>query len=332
MTTATRPIVIVGVPRSGTSWTMRALGNAVGAATVLEPDSEDKWPAAIHAKHKLGRYPVLRPGDEAPAYRRLWSWTFDGAVEPRRSVLARHILGPGAEDRIYDGRLDPVTWLASTLARDPNPGRAAGPAAGQAGQATRIVAKSIHAQLAIEWIASQFDVDVVLLLRHPANVLASWMEINLKDSRYSTLENRPDIRARYVEPWGVRLPGPDPVERMSWMIALLLAAIEDASTRHPDWHVRTHEQLCADPAVEFRRLSADLGLVWGEDAEDFLVQHNTPGSGFAVKRVASELPDSWRRRLDDEQVTTLRRVLGWFPVTMWTDEDFVRDDGPEARG
>ena len=26
---------------------------------------------------------------------------------------------PGAEDRIYDGRLDPVTWLASTLARDP---------------------------------------------------------------------------------------------------------------------------------------------------------------------------------------------------------------------
>ncbi len=162
------------------------------------------------------------------------------------------------------------------------------------------MAKSIHAQLAIDWIASQFDVDVLLLLRHPANVLASWMEINLKDSRYSTLENRPDIRARYVEPWGVPLPGPDPVERMSWMIGLLLAAIEEASTRHPDWHVRTHEQLCADPAGEFRRLSADLGLVWGESAEEFLVRHNTPGSGFAVKRVASELPDSWQRRLDDD--------------------------------
>ncbi len=324
MTSATRPIVIVGVPRSGTSWTMRVLGNAEGATTVLEPDSEDKWPAAIHAKRRLGRYPVLRPGDEAPAYRRLWSWTFAGADEPRRSVLARHILGPGAEDRIYDGRLDPVTWLASTLARDPGLGRSTDRPAG----APRIVAKSIHAQLAIDWIASQFDVDVVLLLRHPANVLASWMEINLKDSRYSTLENRPDIRARYVEPWGVPLPGPDPVERMSWMIALLLAAIEEASTRHPDWHVRTHEQLCADPAGEFRRLSADLGLVWGERAEEFLVQHNTPGSGFAVKRVASELPDSWQRRLDDAQVSTLRRVLGWFPVTRWTDEDFVRGDAP----
>ena len=229
MTAPARPILIVGVPRSGTSWTMRALGHGVGATTVLEPDSEDKWPAAIHAKRTLGRYPVLGPGDQAPAYRRLWSWTFGGAVEPRRSVLARHILGPGAEDRIYDGRPDPVTWLASTLARDPRPR----PTAARGGQHTRIVAKSIHAQLAIEWIAAGFDIDVVLLLRHPANVLASWMEVNLKDSRYSTLQNRPEVRARYVEPWGVPLPGPEPVEQMSWMIGLLLAAIEDAASDIP---------------------------------------------------------------------------------------------------
>ncbi len=326
MTAPARPILIVGVPRSGTSWTMRALGHGVGATTVLEPDSEDKWPAAIHAKRTLGRYPVLGPGDQAPAYRRLWSWTFGGAVEPRRSVLARHILGPGAEDRIYDGRPDPVTWLASTLARDPR----ARPTAARGGQHTRIVAKSIHAQLAIEWIAAGFDIDVVLLLRHPANVLASWMEVNLKDSRYSTLQNRPEVRARYVEPWGVPLPGPEPVEQMSWMIGLLLAAIEDAASRHPDWHIRTHEQLCADPPAEFRTLAEDLGLGWGENAEDFLVRHNTPGTGFAVKRVASELPDSWRHRLDDDQVATLRRVLEWFPISRWTDEDFIRGGTPEA--
>jgi len=327
MTAADRPILIVGVPRSGTSWTMRALGSAAGAASVLEPDSEDKWPSAIHAKRELGRYPVLRPGDDAPAYKKLWSWTFAGAHEPRRSVMARHILGPGAEDRIYDGRLDPLAWLASTLARDPRPHRSvAGPPPGP-----RVVAKSIHAQLAVEWIGSEFECDVVLLLRHPANVLASWMEVNLKDSRYSTLENRADVRARYLEPWGVPRPGPDPIERMSWMIGLLLAAIEDVAARHPEWHLRTHEQLCADPAGEFRQLFADLGLQWGATTEDFLRDHNTPGSGFMVKRVASELPDSWQRRLDDDQVTTLRRVLGSFPLTTWSDQDFVRSPNPETR-
>ncbi len=112
------------------------------------------------------------------------------------------------------------------------------------------------------------------------------------------------------------------------MIGLLLAVIEDTSARHPDWHVRTHEQLCADPIAEFRRLFADLGLHWGKASEEFLRDHNTPGSGFMVKRVASELPDSWQRRLDDAQVATLRRVLGWFPLTTWSDQDFVRSANP----
>ncbi len=186
------------------------------------------------------------------------------------------------------------------------------------------MAKSIHAQFAIEWIAAEFDVEVLFLLRHPANVLASWLEVNLKDSRYSTLEHRDDIRQRYVEPWGVPLPGPDPIERKSWMIGLLTAAVEDTSARHPDWHVRTHEQLCTDPPGQFHHLFDDLGLPWGTSTEEFLEKHNSPGSGFVVKRVASELNGSWQRRLDDDQLTTLRRVLSWFPITTWSDQDFVR--------
>ena len=311
-----RPIVIVGLPRSGTTWTLRALTSGAGTTALLEPDNEDKYPASIHAKHRVGRYPVLRPGDRAGPYRNLWAWIISGAPEGRRSWLARHLLGPGIAGRIHEGRRDPVTWLAGQLARTPRPG--------PSGHHGRIVAKSIHAQLATEWLASEFDVEMLLLLRHPANVLASWLETNLKDGRNSTLETRPEIRSRYLEPWGVPLPGPDPVERMSWRIGLLTAAVEDAASRHPEWHLRTHEGLCADPAAEFRRLSADLGLDWSEKAQSFLDGHNAPGSGFAIDRVASELSDAWRRRLDDGQLATLRRALGLFPITTWNDRDFTR--------
>jgi hypothetical protein len=318
MSTA-RPVAIVGLPRSGSTWTLRALASAAGTSAILEPDNEDKYPASIHAKRKLGRYPVLRPGDEAPAYRKLWEWILRGATEDRRSRLARHLLGPGAVGRIHQGRPDPVTWLAATVARDPRSHPTQG---GRSGP--RIVAKSIHTQLSVEWLADEFDIDVLLLLRHPANVLASWMETNVKDARNSTLETRPEIRARFLEPWGVPLPGPDPVERMSWRIGLLVAAIEEAASRHPEWHLRTHEQLCTDPLSEFRRLYADLDLEWGSPAEAFLEEHNTPGSGFAVNRIASEQSDSWQRRLNDHQVATLRRVLAWFPITTWGDQDYAR--------
>ena len=315
MTAAGRPLVIAGLPRSGTTWTMRVLGTSPGAVRIPEPDNEDKYPAAIHAKAQLGRYPCLLPGQQAPQYRRLWQWILSGAPEGWRSHQARRLLGPGAATRIFEGDMDLTTWAAATLARDPRPApRPQG----------RVVAKSIHAQLALEWIATEFEVTPLVLLRHPGNVLASWMEVQLKDGRNSTLESRPEVRARYADRWDVPPPGPDPIEKMSWRIGLLIAALEEVLARHPDWQMRTHEQLCTDSVATFRTLFADLDLPWGDATEAFLVENDAPGEGFTTRRVASELSNSWQRRLDDHQLATLRRVLGHFPITTWSDADFER--------
>jgi hypothetical protein len=317
--TAPRPVVIAGLPRSGTTWTMRALGTSPGTIRLPEPDNEDKYPAAIHAKHRLGRYPCLVPGQHEPDYRKLWAWILSGAPEDWRSFQARRILGPGAATRIFEGNMDLTTWVAATLSRNPRPGPA---------PAVPVVAKSIHAQLSLEWIANEFDITALVLLRHPANVLASWMEVQLKDGRNSTLESRPEVRARYTERWGVAPPGDDPIERMSWRIGLLVAALEEAVSRHPEWHVRTHEQLCTDAVATFRTLFADLGLEWSDASEQFLVDNDTPGEGFDTKRVASEMSGSWQRRLDDDQLATLKRILGRFPITTWSDADYERTTPP----
>ena len=313
--TERRPIVIVGLPRSGTTWTMRALRTSPGAIRVPEPDNEDNCPAAIHAKAELGRYPCLEPGQEHSAYRQLWEWILSGAPKTWRFRQARRILGRGSSERIFDGDMDLSTRLAAALARNPRPNSV---------PPGRVVAKSIHAQLSIEWIADEFEITPLILLRHPASVLASWMEVQLKDGRNSTLESRPEVRAHYAYRWDVPPPGPDPIEKMSWRIGLLVAALEEVLTRHPEWHVRTHEQLCTDPVAAFRQLFTDLDLPWGDDTEPFLVEFNAPGKGFSNRRVASELSDSWQKRLTDDQLHTLRRTLARFPITNWTDDDFER--------
>src|SRR5579862_5634574 len=74
-----RPVLVVGLPRSGTTWTESVLGTAVGASTVSEPDNEKLSAPAISAKRGLGRFPVLTPGDHAPRYERLWRWALQGA-------------------------------------------------------------------------------------------------------------------------------------------------------------------------------------------------------------------------------------------------------------
>jgi len=291
------------------------LGTSPGTVKVLEADNEDKFPAAIHAKHRLGRYPSLVPGQQAGPYRGLWAWILAGGTETWRSQQARRILGPGEATRIFEGNMDLTTWFASTLARNPG---ARDPVP------QRVIAKSIHAQLALEWIDRAFTITPLVLLRHPGNVLASWMDVGLKDGRNSTLESRSEIRARFVDRWDVPLPGSDPIEKMSWRIGLLIAAVEEALARNPGWHVRTHEQLCTDSVATFRTLFDDLGLEWGDATEQFLVENDTPGEGYATKRVAADIIDSWQRRLDDGQLATLRRVLATFPITTYTDADLER--------
>jgi Sulfotransferase family len=320
MTSPARPIVIAGLPRSGTSWTLQVLGTSPGVRKAYEPDNEEWHPAAIHGKHRLGRYPMLAPGQRDRAYHRLWDWILHGAYEGPRSQVALFMLNPGRHERTFEGRTDLVTWAAGTVARDPRP--TAGPRRGAGHR--RVVAKSIHLQFALDWLTSEFDVDVLVLLRHPANVLASWMGMNLKDSRSSVLETRPDIRAGYVERWGVPLPGSDLIEQMSWRIGLLTAALEEAAARNPRLHVRVHDALCVDPSAQFSELFDELGLEWSDDTDQYLRDHDTPGEGFTVFRVASELSQGWEEKLDDDQLATLRRVLEGFPITNWSGRDFER--------
>jgi hypothetical protein len=183
-----------------------------------------------------------------------------------------------------------------------------------------VVAKSVHAVLAIDWIADRFDVDLLVILRHPANVLSSWLELDLPD-RDRDLGRLPAVKKRYLDQWGIPPAGGGTIERAAWQLGLLTSALEHSLEARPHWLMRTHEQLCSDPEREFRRLFADLDLEWGSDTSRLLEQGDNPGTGFSLNRKASELAESWRGRLDAPAVETLSRVLRQFPVKTWDPID-----------
>jgi hypothetical protein len=112
--TATGRILVIGPPRSGTTWVEQVLGRATSARVVHEPDNETCNPFALRAKTPLGRFPVLAPGDIAPpAYVDLWG----------RAFGARAIAAPPAGSRPGPscGRLRPTSTPPSTSARVGSP-------------------------------------------------------------------------------------------------------------------------------------------------------------------------------------------------------------------
>lgn len=102
---------------------------------------------------------------------------------------------------------------------------------------------------------------------------------------------------------------------------MLATGLEQSVARHPEWALRTHEQICTDPEGQFRRPFGDLGLDWNKQARAVVADHDRPGSGFRTQRVAADLPDDWKTRLTPHQAAEMKRVLSWFPLQRWSDED-----------
>jgi hypothetical protein len=303
------PVLLIGAPRSGTTWASRVLGLTYGASLVHEPDNERRDPFALSAKRKLGLFPALQPGDVVPTkYEQLWQRVLEDN-RPRaawRWMAAKCLLNQAdceelrraldGDDSAWTPRLQRVVDLV-----EPCRGASAG---------GRRVVKSVHAVLAAEWLASRFRPTVVAIMRNPLNVAASYLGLGWQPDRLD--HHIPNIRR--VAPWAPPYP-PDAsmLVRLGWQIGLFTAVLERGAAAHPDWVLVRHETLCRAPEAAFSSLAERLDLRMTRDAVRFLQRSDRPGSGMATRREAAGERERWRQRLTASQIAELESVLVQFP-------------------
>ena len=319
------PVLVVGVPRSGTSWVGRILGSTEGAAYLQEPDNHEHTPFALRAKRGLPGYFDSAPRSHVNAYEQLWRAALQPVggerrrptLERVRSKVSLKLLRSASDQdvmRFLRGHASAPARLrlAAALAV---PERAAGPT-------DLIVVKSVHAQLALEWIAERCPVRVMIVLRHPLNVLSSWKELGwLAGADADPLaELDPRVREEVAERIGAA-PVDDadtPMTRAAWLVGLLTSVLLTHAEKHPDWAVVSHESLCERPHELFSTVASRLGLRWSAQSDALLDQLDRPGSGYETMRVASDLVEIWRTRLTSDEVREASAALGRFPVEDWT--------------
>lgn len=306
-----RPVLLLGAPRSGTTWIGLVLGGATGVRYVHEPDNETNDPFALRAKRGLGRFPVLEPGESARRYATCWRGAFAGGGWSRRTARMRRRL-----DRVSN--LEVERWVDPNC-RDPVALRliAAGSTRMRAA-AVRPVVKSVHGLLAGAWIAERFDPLLVLIRRHPLNVVASWRAAADGGPEERALEYSGALRGYIPDRARVGLPAPpeERLERLAWVVGLLLSARERLAAL-PDVTCLDHDVICRDPEGELRATAERLGLAWNDECARRLEEMERPGDGFATARIAAEQPGRWRTRLSGEEPEAVERVLAGFPGGPW---------------
>jgi hypothetical protein len=313
--------LVVGLPRSGTTWVGRALATAADTRSVGEPDNEDNFAYALKAKRGLGRYPIVLPGEQPPeAYAALWDGAFAGGrlVTGPVTALSDALHALARSRTSVHGARDWPAHRRAALAASVALSRPCG-----AADARHVVVKSVFAPFALRWICERWSPRLVVVTRSALNTVASWRRLGWEPPLLGhPVLGWPDVDTgllRAMLPGRSIPPMPPPsdeVRRLAWELGVLMSVLLDATARQPGAIVVRHEDVCVDPEAGFRKLYADLGLDWTAGSSAYLQESNTEGKGvYDTRRVAGDEAVRWRSRLSDADVAAVDDTVAAFGLT-----------------
>lgn len=316
MRQARRPILVTGAIRTGTTWVGRVLGTTPGVAVIHEPFNIDH-PPGIFAHRWPHQYAYVAEDDDAHvaramadtlAFRYRPLFHLGHYDNPRRSMgLVRDL---------------PRSWYRRIVSR-PRP-----------------LLKDPIAVFSAEWLADRFDMDVVVLVRHPAAFATSYRRIH-EPNRFPDLLAQPSLMAGPLAPFSGDIHRAsredDPIVRAAILWRVVYAVVDDYRSRHPRWEIRRHEDLALRPFDTFPILFERLGLGFTPNARRFLRATTDPanpveappGTLHQLRRDSRRLVSEWKERLSPAEVNRIRRHTGevadrFYPSETWTDPG--RDD------
>ena len=198
------------------------------------------------------------------------------------------------------------------------------------GQGKRgLVVKFIRANLMLPWIIDQFDVDALLVTRHPCAVIASRLKLGGDDWTSQLVLNRYRSDQQVVrliqDNFGI-----DINESFSSVAALTCVwCIENLLpikwAADAGYMVTAYENLLAAPDREWKRVIQGLGLSHVPGGAVFQSPSQQVSPEMRGKAFSASHLGKWREILSAEQISDISSMLDRFSCLIYSvNEDFPR--------
>jgi len=287
------PILVTGINRSGTTWVGRTLAHAPGVGMIYEP---------FNPGHRRGIFRAEVPH---------WFTYADGASSAGIAADLGRTLGFRYS---YAAELRRVrSWRdAGRMGRD------AARFASHRVRGARPLMKDPIAVLAAPWLAREFGMQVVVMLRHPGAYAASMRRLNWTHDFSHFLDQPglvddlvPELRADIEE--FARRP-PDVVDQAALLWDVVYTVVDRYRATYPDWIYVRHEDLSTSPAAGFESMCSRLGIEYSAGVARFVAETTSAsnpaeaGEGVvhALHRHSAASVRTWHERLTVEEIARVR--------------------------
>lgn len=182
----------------------------------------------------------------------------------------------------------------------------------------RPLLKDPIALFSAEWLAKTFDMQVVVMIRHPVAFVSSLKKLNWQFRFRGWLQQEALLRDR-LHPFEAQMrrywnEPPDIVDQGILMWNAMHHVIAQYRRRHPEWRFVRHEDLAAAPTEGFADLYDYLGLRFDDRVKEAIAKFSEPGNPGevapwrrrAVKRDSLAATRTWAERLTPEEIARVR--------------------------
>lgn len=199
----------------------------------------------------------------------------------------------------------------------------------------RVLLKDPIAFFSAEWIAAEFDADVIVLVRHPAAFASSLKRLDWQfDFRNLTAQRR--LLDGLLEPFRHELLAIadghlDVIDQAILLWRVINATAHRYRERFPSWTIIRYEDVAAEPHHRLQQLYRRHGLTWSTLVADKVEHYTThadtrdvgEGNRGGIVRDSRAAVWTWTQRLDAEEIERVRSGTAdvadhWYTADDWS--------------
>lgn len=192
-----------------------------------------------------------------------------------------------------------------------------------------------------EWLANQFDMDVVVLIQHPAAFAGSLKKANWQHPFNHFLEQplliqhylsdfEPEIKEFAKKPQNI-------VDQAILLWNITHSAILKYKARNPGWLFVRHNDLSNDPLSGFANIFAKLNLPYPQSVQDGIRKFSDPSNPVepvtegSLRRNSKASLWNWKNRLNEEEIAKIREKTNMISRHFFTEDDWGDGIRPDIR-